>query len=375
MDIVDSIKTEFLTDIETHLHSIVTTYAVNNRNAREPKHAHAEALYVLYKDQLNEDAYILKHAEEYIQKKRKEGGHVNFFGSMIYNTVMKYAVYWNDKNVHLTKLSEHIQKSDMSALDAVSRLYVYTVLATLYMLSTDPDYNYNYKTLNNKYDLSNKLKTSVLNSFLEKNKDPVQYDFSKGIHTKLARYNKSIELLESEIKVQKSRYYTIYNNLSYTLESIDKINNKTLDIISSEIQVGMDAIFNLYKHDISKLYYCSSNASYGYVGYYMGPKYKFGVKYDYSHKKYGLGGVTTLETMYILKLDEAIDKLNKEFVNSIHSTIYSIRLNLLNSFKKIVDDVSDVDIKQLHKELNKLYLDRDNYVGTHFISELYGSVL
>lgn len=205
----------------------------------------------------------------------------------------------------------------------------------------------------------------MLTSILNKNKSPNPYIFSNDVHATLLKYSKYILKLECNAKIQKSRYYSIYDKLVHELGFVDSMDTETLYYIVDLLSDFFNSIFSEYKYDLSGLYLSVSNKKYEYIiSKTVHDEYKDERKYR-----------CRFYTQYFFKNEYVLDKLTEKIVTNLPLGVTFVKIDLIKSVKNIVDDIINSNENEIHASLKKAYYDRDYYISKTGLSELYNSIL
>lgn len=230
MNVVDDINIEVINLIEKIIN---LTLKSKNYNTNED-YNHAQILKKLYTNEINEDSIYLKRIIKYTDININSGKHTNMFGKITHNVVNFFTRTISTNSVlSIDKLIFNAKKTlKGKTIDDIGKLFIYTVLSTLYMLIKDKTYKYNFTKIKKEFNLENELKESfVMNMNKKENfinftntEEKTNQVIEFFIENKRKEYKYDIVFLKyencKEIYDKKFEYYN--NILTEKLENISK---------------------------------------------------------------------------------------------------------------------------------------------------------
>lgn len=226
--------------------------------------SHGTLLLDLYKTELDNDSKFLKIIENEIITNKEPKKHFNFFGKILNKIINEInsnvdsnsISYYKIKNNFKTLLQSPIGKT----IDEIGKLFISSVLSSLYLLNKNPNYKLDINTYNLKFNIQNELEKS-LNFYIktpdEINKVSLTQNYELKFKTEL---NNFIELKKNEYNYYQAKFKLDKDQNNF-LEKSKELNllkiNKLLEIdsdlpIFNDMLLFRNYIINIFPNIIDK---------------------------------------------------------------------------------------------------------------------------
>lgn len=186
-------------------------------NMKDVDISHTNLLLKICKDEIESEEGYMLDIENHINQSIKKNKEFGFFNGINYfiDRVKSYIPY---NHIDSRSFIQHANSYDYKEIDFIGKLYIKVVLASLYAYSKDPNYNFVYSEIDRKFNITDKLHSSIQSS-LDTPQSILKHSnlyYSQIKHKDFGKYSEDIcryDKLISEIKLRMHANLKIYNKL------------------------------------------------------------------------------------------------------------------------------------------------------------------